>query len=142
MPHKLKHLAKCCEIEGDGEIEILGITQDSRKVRPGWLFAALPGTRTDGARYIPEAVEKGAVAVLVGRDVALPELPRPVTVVRSDNPARALALIAARFYLHQPVTIVAVTGTNGKSSVVDFVRQIWRFWASAPPPWARWACMA
>ena len=127
MPHRLKHLAKCCEIKGEGDIEILGITQDSRKVRPGWLFAALPGTQTDGARFIPEAVERGAVALLAGRDVPLPDLPRPVTIVRSDNPARALALIAARFFLHQPVTIVAVTGTNGKSSVVDFVRQIWRF---------------
>ncbi len=127
MPQELKNLARCCRIEGDGHQHILGVTADSRKVRKGWLFAALPGTRTDGAKYIPDALERGAVAILVGSDVVLPDIPPGVAVVRADNPARALALIAARFYRHQPVTIVAVTGTNGKSSVVEFTRQIWQF---------------
>ena len=127
MSRRLKYLAKCCVIEGDGDMTIAGITADSRAVKPGYLFAALPGTRVDGAKFIPGAVEKGAVAILCGKDVKLPDLPEGVAVVRADNPARALSLIAARFYRHQPVTIVAVTGTNGKSSVAEFVRQIWAF---------------
>jgi len=127
MPQELKNLAKCCRIEGDGGLHVLGVTADSRKVREGWLFAALPGTRTNGARYIPDALERGAAAILVGKDVVLPDIPPGVAVVRAENPARALALVAARFYRHQPVTIVAVTGTNGKSSVVEFTRQIWTF---------------
>ncbi len=127
MSRRLKYLAKCCVIEGDGDMTIAGITADSRAVKPGYLFAALPGTRVDGAKFIPDAVKKGAVAILCGKDVKLPDLPDGVAVVRADNPARALSLIAARFYRHQPVTIVAVTGTNGKSSVAEFVRQIWAF---------------
>ncbi len=127
MAHELKNLARCCRIEGDGGIVITGITADSRKVEPGFLFAALPGTRVDGARFIPEALQRGAVAILAGEDVVLPDLPAGVAVVRSADPARALALIAARFHVHQPVTIVAVTGTNGKSSVAEFTRQIWAF---------------
>ena len=127
MPRMLKDLAKCCRIEGNGDMSIAGVTADSRDVKPGYLFAALPGTRVDGARFIPDAVKAGAAAVLVGAGVELPEMPPSVAVVRSDNAARALALIAARFYVHQPVTIVAVTGTNGKSSVAEFVRQIWAF---------------
>ena len=127
MARELKDLARCCRIEGDGDIVITGIAADSREVEPGGLFAAIPGTRVDGARFIPEALKKGAAAILVGEGVVLPDLPPSVAVVRSDNPARALALIAARFYIHQPVTIVAVTGTNGKSSVAEFTRQIWAF---------------
>ncbi|HFB98461.1 MAG TPA: hypothetical protein ENJ62_04910, partial [Bryobacterales bacterium] len=50
MPQELKNLARCCRIEGDGHLHILGVTADSRKVREGWLFAALPGTRTDGVK--------------------------------------------------------------------------------------------
>ena len=123
----LKYLAKCCAIEGDGGLRIAGISADSRKVKPGYLFAAIPGTRVDGARFIPDALKRGAAAILAGRDVDLPPLPEGVAVVRADNPARALSLIAARFYRHQPVTIVAVTGTNGKSSIAEFTRQIWAF---------------
>ncbi len=127
MSHILKSLAKCCRIEGNGDLFIAGIAADSRAVKPGWLFAAIPGTRVDGARFIPEAIERGAVAILAGEDAQLPDIPPHVALVRAANPARALALMAARFYWNQPVTIVAVTGTNGKSSVVEFTRQIWSF---------------
>ena len=125
MSRRLSDIATCCTIEGNGAIMISGISADSRNVRPGELFAALPGSRVDGARFIPGAVEKGAAAVLVARDAGLPPLPDHVAVVRADDPARALALMAARFMVHQPVTIAAVTGTNGKSSVAEFTRQIW-----------------
>ncbi len=127
MARPLKALAKCCRVEGDGDLLITGVALDSRKVAPGYLFAALKGTRLDGLRFVPDALERGARAVLVGEDATLPPLPRGVAVVRAANPAQALARVAARFHVHQPVTIVAITGTNGKSSTVEFTRQIWRF---------------
>ncbi len=104
------------------QIDISYVTADSRDVVPGALFAALPGTRADGARFVPQAVAAGAAAILTATasDVGDP----PVPVVRSPDPRRALALIAARFYEHQPEVMVAVTGTSGKTSVADFTRQI------------------
>ncbi len=127
MARPLKALAKCCRVEGDGDLLITGVALDSRKVAPGYLFAALKGTRLDGLRFVPDALERGARAILVGEDATLPPLPKGVAVVRAANPAQALARVAARFHVHQPVTIVAITGTNGKSSTVEFTRQIWRF---------------
>ncbi len=108
---------------GAGAIDIKGISADSRAVGPGFLFAALPGTATDGARFAGEAVGRGAVAVLAGRDARL-EGTGEARVLRVDDPRRALALIAARYYPRQPEHIVAVTGTAGKTSVADFARQI------------------
>ncbi len=127
MSRRLADLLRECRIEGDGGTPVAGVTADSRQVAPGFLFAALPGTRADGTRFIPEAVKRGAVAILAGADAALPDLPAGVAVARAENPARAFSLAAARFWRHQPVTIVAVTGTNGKSSVAEFTRQIWSF---------------
>ena len=103
--------------------DISGLTADSRAVAPGFLFAALAGSRTDGARYLAQAIAKGATAVLVGSDVGA-DVPAGIAVVRSDEPRRALALMAARFYPRQPATIVAITGTNGKTSIAEFTRQI------------------
>ncbi len=107
-----------------GDVAIAGLAADSREVKPGYLFAALAGSRTDGARFIADALGRGAVAVLVGDRVAM-EAPASIAVVRASDPRRLLALMAARFYGRQPQTVVAVTGTNGKTSVVSFVRQIW-----------------
>jgi len=101
-------------------LEITGLALDSRKVQPGDLFAALPGVKTDGRNFIPMAVEKGAVAVLAPRGTDA-----PVPVIEADDTPGALAAMAARFYSHQPDVIAAVTGTNGKSSTVEFLRQIW-----------------
>jgi UDP-N-acetylmuramoyl-L-alanyl-D-glutamate--2,6-diaminopimelate ligase len=108
--------------EGQGGLEISGVCLDSRLVKPGDLFAALPGVQTDGRKFIPMAIEKGAVAVLAesGTEASIP-------VLGVDQPAEALAHIAANFYPRQPETIIAVTGTNGKSSTVEFLRQIWAF---------------
>jgi len=105
------------------EPEILGLTADSRQVRPGYLFAALAGSRTDGRRYIEEAIGRGAVAVLATPDVRL--LEANVPLIADANPRRRLSLLAARFYGRQPRTIAAVTGTAGKTSVACFTRQLW-----------------
>jgi UDP-N-acetylmuramoyl-L-alanyl-D-glutamate--2,6-diaminopimelate ligase len=103
--------------------EIVGLTADSRAVKPGYLFAALPGAKADGAAFVADAIAKGAVAVLGGE--ALRTRSEPIAKIVDANPRRRLALLAARFYERQPATIVAVTGTNGKTSVASFVRQIW-----------------
>lgn len=104
-------------------IEVTGITADSRAVKPGFLFAALPGTKADGARFVTEAIGRGAVAVLVS-DGAMVTAPPTLPILRSSEPRRALALMAARFHPAQPRITVAVTGTNGKTSVAEFTRQI------------------
>jgi len=102
-----------------------GLSLDSRRVGPGFLFAALPGNRQDGAAYVADAVKRGAVAILAAPDAALPSLDPSVVVIRDANPRRRVALMAAAFAGAQPRTIAAVTGTNGKSSTVHFVHHIW-----------------
>jgi len=104
---------------------LAGLTLDSRKVRPGYLFAALPGTQRDGAAFAEEAVRRGAVAILAAPEAALPPLDPGIVVVRDGNPRRRVALMASAFAGLQPAIIAAVTGTNGKSSTVHFMRQIW-----------------
>ena len=99
---------------------ISGVTADSRKVRPGYLFAALPGAKVDGRTFIPTALQAGASAILAGE--AHPELPVPVA--HAWDVRRAYALAAGAFYGEQPRVCVAVTGTNGKTSVAAFCRQI------------------
>ncbi|MCL4153534.1 UNVERIFIED_CONTAM: hypothetical protein GTU68_060643 [Idotea baltica] len=97
------------------------MTADSRRVEPGFLFAALNGTVTDGRAFIPQAIKAGAAAILSegeAGDVSIPH-------IIADEPREALALAAKRFYARQPERMVAITGTNGKSSTVDFLRQIW-----------------
>ncbi len=100
------------------------MTADSREVKPGYLFAALSGTKTDGTRFIADAIERGATAVLIGEGVSV-DVPDAVHLIRDANPRRRLALMAARFYGAQPEIVAAVTGTNGKTSVASFLRQIW-----------------
>ncbi len=104
-----------------------GIAADSREVKPGFLFAALAGTRTSGARFLEDAVKRGAVAVLGSPDCADAVHALGARFIPADNPRQTLARMAAEFYGPQPSTIVAVTGTNGKTSVAAFVRQIWAF---------------
>jgi UDP-N-acetylmuramoyl-L-alanyl-D-glutamate--2,6-diaminopimelate ligase len=107
-------------------VEITGITTDSRSVRPGFLFCAMPGTKVDGAAFVAQAVANGAVAVLAETSAQVSaQLPAGVALVRVANARAALSAVAARFYPAQPQTIVAVTGTSGKTSVASFVRQIW-----------------
>ncbi|MGB0498734.1 MAG: UDP-N-acetylmuramoyl-L-alanyl-D-glutamate--2,6-diaminopimelate ligase [Rubricella sp.] len=108
---------------------IAGLTADSNAVEPGFLFAALPGSRVHGADFAARALERGARAILTDAEgfarIGGETLPADLTLVLSADPRRHFALAAARFYDLQPGTIVAVTGTNGKTSVATFLRQIW-----------------
>ncbi len=110
---------------GPEDVEIRGLAADSREVEDGYLFAALQGQKACGANYISDALRHGAVAVLAPPGTALPPDHSPVQFLTDVNPRRRLALMAARFYPEQPRTIAAVTGTNGKTSVAVFTRQIW-----------------
>ena len=105
-----------------GSVEIQGLTADSRHVQPGYLFAALSGVETDGRAFVSQAVDNGAAAILTDNRGAMPA--GNVPIVASANPRRDLALMAARFFETQPPHIACVTGTNGKTSVATFLRQI------------------
>src|SRR3979490_3084110 len=104
-------------------IAVSGLAVDSRAVKPGDLFFALAGLKTDGARFIDSAIASGAVAAAGDK---LPPGQRPVPFVITPNPRRALARAAAKFFPRQPSIIAAVTGTSGKTSVAAFTRQIWQ----------------
>lgn len=106
-----------------GDLDIRGLAADSREVRPGFLFAALSGSRADGRAYIADALERGAVALLAKPDAA--SHAKGAVFIADDNPRQRLAHMAARFYGQQPRTVAAVTGTNGKTSTVTFARQLW-----------------
>ena len=108
---------------GLDRVPIAGLAADSREVKPGYLFAALPGVKTDGARFIADALQRGAAAILVPQGAR--PVPTSAAIIEDSDPRRRLALIAARFFGLQPKTVVAVTGTNGKTSVASFVRQLW-----------------
>ncbi|UYO47931.1 UDP-N-acetylmuramoyl-L-alanyl-D-glutamate--2,6-diaminopimelate ligase [Rhodopseudomonas palustris] len=105
------------------DLAIGGLAVDSRAVKPGDLFFALAGAKTDGVRFVAAAVAAGAVAVAGEHR---PDGDLAVPFVQLSNPRLALAQAAARFYPHQPEVIAAVTGTSGKTSVAAFTRQIWQ----------------
>lgn len=103
------------------DLKATGLTCDSRDVKPGMIFAALPGTVADGRDYIPQAVEKGAAAIL-----SLPDTDtKGAALIADADPRRRYGALARAFYPNQPETLIAMTGTNGKSSTVEFLRQIW-----------------
>ncbi|MGH6678244.1 MAG: UDP-N-acetylmuramoyl-L-alanyl-D-glutamate--2,6-diaminopimelate ligase, partial [Bradyrhizobium sp.] len=104
-------------------IVVGGLASDSRIVKPGDIFFALAGQKTDGARFIDSAIAAGAVAIVGER---APPAGHPVPFVTTPNARRALSLAAAKVFPRQPATIVAVTGTSGKTSVAAFARQIWQ----------------
>ncbi|HTK33917.1 MAG TPA: UDP-N-acetylmuramoyl-L-alanyl-D-glutamate--2,6-diaminopimelate ligase [Caulobacteraceae bacterium] len=115
-----RRLSEIVERALDADPVIAGVTADSRKVAPGVLFAALPGAKVDGRSFIPAAIAAGAAAILGPEDT--PD--QAVPTVRAGDVRRAYALAAARFYGAQPPVVVAVTGTNGKTSAATFCRQI------------------
>jgi UDP-N-acetylmuramoyl-L-alanyl-D-glutamate--2,6-diaminopimelate ligase len=107
-------------------VDIVGITADSRRVAPGFVFAALPGAHADGRQFIAEAVARGAAAVLAPPGTAWPAgVPRR-PLIEDAAPRHRLAMLAATLAGPQPRSLVAVTGTNGKTSTVEFLRQIWQ----------------
>lgn len=120
---RLSDLLKAAGLEGrpvpDSVIE--GLESDSRKIQPGFLFAALPGTQADGRAYIESAIKQGATAILAAKDAKV----EGAVLITTPNPRRDLALLAAAFYAPAPQTAVAVTGTNGKTSTTQFTAQIW-----------------
>jgi len=113
-------ICHCPEMGEDADV--LGLSADSREIKPGYIFAALKGENFDGTQFIPSALEKGAIGILCDEDT---KTSADIPLLPHDNPRLALALMARRFYPEQPDILMAVTGTNGKSSVVSFMRQIW-----------------
>lgn len=110
---------------GVADPDIAGLTADSRAVKPGFVFAALPGVKADGRAFIADALARGAVAVLAPEGTELPAGSTSV-LLTDPQPRLAFALMAAAFHGgRQPETVVAVTGTNGKTSTVQFAAQIW-----------------
>lgn len=115
-------LDQSMSLEGP-DVDVWGISMDSRAIEPGMVFVAIAGSETDGARFVPDVVAKGAAAIVVGEAVAIES--GSATLVTTSNPRRALAGMAARLHPRQPDIIAAVTGTAGKTSVASFTRQIW-----------------
>jgi UDP-N-acetylmuramoyl-L-alanyl-D-glutamate--2,6-diaminopimelate ligase len=109
---------------GSPDLDVRGVAADSRAVKPGDIFVAIEGGKTDGLKFVAAALTAGAVAVLAQRAPETP-LPAGIALVRAGNARRALALIAAKIFARQPQIIAAVTGTSGKTSVTAFTRQIW-----------------
>jgi len=106
----------------DNDSQVTGFAIDHRKVAPGTVFGAFQGARFNGEDFIPSAVQSGAVAVVArpqARVDGAAHLP-------ADEPRRAFAGLAAKFFTPFPGTVVAVTGTNGKTSNVELTRQLWR----------------
>ncbi|MBN9258405.1 MULTISPECIES: UDP-N-acetylmuramoyl-L-alanyl-D-glutamate--2,6-diaminopimelate ligase [unclassified Mesorhizobium] len=120
---KLRDLAGILPVEGLPDTEVTGISSDSREVKPGFVFFALAGSKADGGVYAADAAGRGAAAIVAGKGSNPRGVAAPVFAV--DDPRQALALSAARFFGGQPATMVAVTGTSGKTSVAAFTRQIW-----------------
>ncbi|MES2984074.1 MAG: UDP-N-acetylmuramoyl-L-alanyl-D-glutamate--2,6-diaminopimelate ligase [Pseudomonadota bacterium] len=108
-------------VQGDAAVTITAMTTDSRQVTPGGLFAAMPGVSADGAQYIAEAVRRGASAILLANDAVCEAA---VPLVRVADMRAAVSALAAAFYAAQPAFAFAITGTDGKTSTADFVRQL------------------
>jgi len=108
-----------------GGKEFSGLASDSREVQPGYLFAALPGVRADGQAFMADAVRRGAVAVLGAPNIRPVAEALGVRFIADANPRLRLARMAAAFFGEQPDIVAAITGTNGKTSVSVFLRQIW-----------------
>ena len=122
---KLKDLAGILPTDGiaAADAEVTGVSSDSRKILPGMIFVAVAGSKANGAAFVADAVGRGASAIVAAKGEAFDAPKAPVFSV--DDPRLALARIASRLFPRQPETMVAVTGTSGKTSVAAFTRQIW-----------------
>jgi UDP-N-acetylmuramoyl-L-alanyl-D-glutamate--2,6-diaminopimelate ligase len=131
MADEVKSLSELgLRAQGGREARITGLSVDSRQVKPGHLFAALPGTRMHGAEFIRYALRMEAAAILTdraGAEIATAELAASdAALIVVEDPRQVLAYTAALWFGRQPGTVVAVTGTSGKTSVATFTRQIWQ----------------
>ncbi|MBI1275055.1 UDP-N-acetylmuramoyl-L-alanyl-D-glutamate--2,6-diaminopimelate ligase [bacterium] len=130
LPQLVEGIAIDVARPGSATSDIAWLTDDSRQVRPGSLFAAMTGSTHKGQDYVRDAVRYGAVAILAHRDVIediIPLVPDGVTLLAADEPRMALAQLAARFYAPQPDYVAAVTGTDGKTSVAHFTSSLWEW---------------
>ena len=107
-----------------GNKEFVGVTSDSRQVKPGFLFVALTGSQVDGRIFINDAISRGAIAVLAPEGTNPDLTNNKIPLITDINPRHRYSMLAAQFYKTQPHFVVAITGTNGKTSVAGFVRQI------------------
>lgn len=112
-------------------LEIGGVTADSRAVKRGDLFVAVPGTKADGMGFAVLAAQAGAAAI-VGERAPQAPLPNGAAFVQVANSRKALSIAAAHFYRKQPKVIAAVTGTSGKTSVAAFTGRSGRRWVTRP----------
>src|SRR5882757_7485853 len=129
IPQGAMKLAKLLAVDAVSDarfaaLDIVGVSADSRTVKPGDLFVAMAGAKDDGLRFVGQALAAGAAAIMAERVPQTP-LPPDVAFVRVHDARRCLALAAAKFFSAQPQVIAAVTGTSGKTSVTAFTRQIW-----------------
>ncbi|MFY9289002.1 MAG: Mur ligase domain-containing protein, partial [Alphaproteobacteria bacterium] len=118
---KLIASEKTLKFEG-ADIAITGMTADSRQIKPGFLFVAIPGTTADGRSFIPDAIKNGAVAILAPTGTEV----KGASLLTTPDIRKSLSKIAATFYTKQPQTITAVTGTSGKTSTAQYVREMWQ----------------
>jgi UDP-N-acetylmuramoyl-L-alanyl-D-glutamate--2,6-diaminopimelate ligase len=119
---KLPASARPSQIIGDTNVMIAALTQDSRQVGAGCLFAAIMGEKHNGEAFIAAAIKAGATAILVDDDYPSTET---ITIIKCANPRQTLAHLAAIFYAPIPKVKVAITGTDGKTSTSEFVRNLW-----------------
>ncbi|WP_319413401.1 UDP-N-acetylmuramoyl-L-alanyl-D-glutamate--2,6-diaminopimelate ligase [uncultured Cohaesibacter sp.] len=110
-----------------GEKQVAGITADSRLVEKGFIFVGVPGSKVDGAQYVPKALAQGAILAIISDHSKLPHDfdPSGKPIFRLEDPHLALASLAGAFYDVSLEKVAAVTGTNGKTSIASFLRQIW-----------------
>ena len=113
-------LSELAEVDDDSEVT--GFALDHRKVTRGNVFGAFKGAAVNGEDFIAAAVERGAVAVVASPEAEVPQVPH----LADQQPRRLFAQMAAKFFAPYPETVVAVTGTNGKTSTVEMTRQMWR----------------
>ncbi len=104
---------------------IAGLSADSRQIKKDFAFIAIPGTTADGTQFIDQAIQNGATTIIAESNVTKNNLPDDVTLITVSNARAALSLVASRFFPKQPKHIAAITGTSGKTSTVQFTRQLW-----------------
>lgn len=118
----LENLEYTC-LQGDEHILVTDLVYDSRKVVKDSVFVCIMGTVADGHEYIPEVISKGAVAIIIEKDI---ELPEDLTVIRVDNARKALAFMSAAYFGHpaRKLTTIGITGTKGKTTSAYMVKSI------------------